>query len=168
VPKHTGGEQGYIDAAEKRAAQQAVADERPVRIGDVEAGRRRSDGSSATRVNSNEEDEEQALGLEGDDDDPNIVTWYGPSKSFRDSTLYIMSSGYLQTRLIFHPDDPENPQNWSMIKKLHVTFCICLITIAVYMGSSIVTPGIMGVMTDLRVAQVPATLSLSLFVAGYG
>ena len=143
VPKHTGGEQGYIDAAEKRAAQQAVADERPVRIGDVEAGRRRSDGSSATRVNSNEEDEEQALGLEGDDDDPNIVTWYGPN-------------------------DPENPQNWSMIKKLHVTFCICLITIAVYMGSSIVTPGIMGVMTDLRVAQVPATLSLSLFVAGYG
>ena len=65
-------------------------------------------------------------------------------------------------------DDPENPQNWSMPKKLHVTFCICLITIAVYMGSSIVTPGIMGIMTDLKVAQVPATLSLSLFVAGYG
>jgi hypothetical protein len=52
IPKHTGGEQGYIDAAEKRAAEQAIADERPVRIGDVERGRRLSDSSNTTRVNS--------------------------------------------------------------------------------------------------------------------
>jgi len=81
VPKHTGGEQGYIDAAEKRAAQQSIADERPVRLGQPEAGRRRSDGSSATRVDTSDEDEEQALGLKDDDDNPNIVTWYGPGES---------------------------------------------------------------------------------------
>lgn len=52
-----------------------------MRLGDAEAGRRRSDGSSATRVDTSDEDDEQALGLEGDDDDPNIVTWYGPGES---------------------------------------------------------------------------------------
>lgn len=66
------------------------------------------------------------------------------------------------------PDDPENPKNWSLFKKCFVTFCICLITISVYSGSSIVSPAIMQVMEQFGVAQVPATLTLSLFVAGYG
>jgi hypothetical protein len=79
IPKHTGGEQGYIDAAEKRAAEQAIADERPVRIGDVERGRRLSDSSNTTRVNSDRNLHDEGLGL-SDDEDPNIVTWYGPGE----------------------------------------------------------------------------------------
>lgn len=58
--------------------------------------------------------------------------------------------------------------NWSPVKKCFVTFCIALITISVYMGSSIVTPGIMGIVEEFGKSQIVATLVLSLFVLGYG
>lgn len=37
-----------------------------------------------------------------------------------------------------------------------------------YIGSAIYTPGVMGVMSEFGVAQVPALLGLTLYVAGYG
>jgi hypothetical protein len=82
VHHHSGGEQGYINAAEKKAERDALASERPVRIGlgDVEAnGRRLSTSSSATRVPTSDDEEIDRLGLD-EDEDPNIVTWYGPSE----------------------------------------------------------------------------------------
>ncbi|KAJ4350693.1 GTPase-activating protein [Ascochyta clinopodiicola] len=68
----------------------------------------------------------------------------------------------------FGPDDPQNPRNWSRGKRFFVTFEICFLTFSVYIGSAIYTPGLMGVMADFGVAQVPATLGLTLYVAGYG
>jgi len=68
----------------------------------------------------------------------------------------------------FEEGDPENPQNWSHAKKFFVTFEICLLTFAVYIGSAIYTPGLEGVMMQFGVSQVAATLGLTLFVAGYG
>jgi len=66
------------------------------------------------------------------------------------------------------PDDPQNPRNWSRAKRFFVTFEICFLTFSVYIGSAIYTPGLMSVMADFGVAQVPATLGLTLYVAGYG
>ncbi|KAJ5111243.1 hypothetical protein N7532_001778 [Penicillium argentinense] len=66
------------------------------------------------------------------------------------------------------PDDPENPQNWSMAKKVFVSTLIWLLTFAIYDGSAIYTPGIPSVSEQLGVSSVAATLGLTLFVAGYG
>ncbi|KAF9695857.1 hypothetical protein EKO04_006252 [Ascochyta lentis] len=68
----------------------------------------------------------------------------------------------------FGPDDPQNPRNWSRGKRFFVTFEICFLTFSVYIGSAIYTPGLMDVMAGFGVAQVPATLGLTLYVAGYG
>ena len=58
--------------------------------------------------------------------------------------------------------------NWSRGKRFLVTGLICLLTFAVYIGSAIYSAGEMGVEMQFHVAQVPATLGLTLFVAGYG
>lgn len=68
----------------------------------------------------------------------------------------------------YGPDDPENPRNWSPAKKYFVTFEICFLTFSIYIGSSIYTAGILGVMQEFGVSQVVATVGLTLFVAGYG
>jgi len=66
------------------------------------------------------------------------------------------------------PNDPDNPQNWSLGKKFFVSFLICLLTTSIYIGSSIYSPGEMEVEQEFGVSQVVATLGLTLFVAGYG
>ncbi|KAI8207232.1 Caffeine resistance protein 5 [Colletotrichum sp. SAR 10_76] len=42
----------------------------------------------------------------------------------------------------FLPGDPENPLNWSLTKKTFATFQICLLTIAIYIGSAIYAAGV--------------------------
>jgi hypothetical protein len=56
----------------------------------------------------------------------------------------------------------------SLVKKSWTTFCIMLITTSVYMGSSIVSPAITEFSSVFGVGSVTATLTLSLFVVGYG
>jgi len=65
-------------------------------------------------------------------------------------------------------DDPENPQNWSLVKKCYLTGLIMLMTSSVYMGSSIYSPAVMQAVEYFGVGQVTATLGISLFVVGYG
>jgi DHA1 family multidrug resistance protein-like MFS transporter len=65
-------------------------------------------------------------------------------------------------------DDPANPQNWSLGKKLFVTFQICLYTTAVYMGSSIYSPAEFGVMERFGVNIQLASMGLSMYVLAYG
>jgi DHA1 family multidrug resistance protein-like MFS transporter len=65
------------------------------------------------------------------------------------------------------PDDPENPQNWSTVKKFFVTFEITFLTFSVYIGSAIYSSGIEDVTRVFGVSQVAATLGLTLFVLGY-
>ncbi|KAK3116490.1 GTPase-activating protein [Teratosphaeriaceae sp. CCFEE 6253] len=105
-----------------------------------------SDHSSQTRVASEDPQINHASGVKVDPEkgrDLHIVSWYGD-------------------------DDPENPMNWSLLKKVFVTFEICLLTTSVYIGSSIYSAGTQSVMASFGVSQVAATLGLSLFVAGYG
>ncbi|THY16582.1 MFS general substrate transporter [Aureobasidium pullulans] len=64
-------------------------------------------------------------------------------------------------------DDPANPQNWSSVKKVFVTFLICFLTVNIYIGSAIYTGGEQGVMEKFHVSQTVATLGLTLFVLGY-
>lgn len=65
-------------------------------------------------------------------------------------------------------DDPENPMNWSLPKKVFVTGEVCLLTTSVYIDSVIYRAGIGTVVLDFGVSQIAATLGLTLFVAGYG
>lgn len=65
-------------------------------------------------------------------------------------------------------DDPENPYNWSFAYKLYVTWLMFLMTMTVYMGSSIVSPVIPQMAEYFHVSEVVTALSLSLFVCGYG
>ncbi|SPO28998.1 probable FLR1 - Putative H+ antiporter involved in multidrug resistance [Ustilago trichophora] len=64
--------------------------------------------------------------------------------------------------------DPDNPQNWSWSEKAFVAGLICLYTFTVYLGSSIYTPSVMGVMQQFKVSYAAANLGLALFVFGYG
>ncbi|KAE8153979.1 major facilitator superfamily domain-containing protein [Aspergillus avenaceus] len=68
----------------------------------------------------------------------------------------------------YGPDDSENPQNWTTTKKFLVSCQIWLLTFAIYIGSSIYTPGIEGVSMQFGVSRVASTLGLTLFVLGYG
>ncbi|KAJ7184383.1 major facilitator superfamily domain-containing protein [Mycena filopes] len=65
------------------------------------------------------------------------------------------------------PDDPANPKNWSMKKKVFVAGCISYLTFAMYIGSAIYTASIPGIMEEFHVGLVRATLGLTLYVFGY-
>lgn len=66
------------------------------------------------------------------------------------------------------PDDPENPYNWPLWQKVIFAFQIAFLTVSVYMGSAIYTPGVDVLMADLNISRVKATLPLTMFVIGYG
>ncbi|WWC66124.1 uncharacterized protein I206_100024 [Kwoniella pini CBS 10737] len=80
---------------------------------------------------------------QGTKDDPTLVTWYSD-------------------------DDPENPQNWSTGYKSFVALQMSFLTFAVYIGSSIYSSGIEGVMAQFTVSQTTALVGLTVFVLGYG
>ncbi|WFD01215.1 hypothetical protein MYAM1_003977 [Malassezia yamatoensis] len=65
-------------------------------------------------------------------------------------------------------DDPECPYNWSFLYKCWVNLLLFTMTMSIYMGSSIVSPGIPDLAQQFGVSRVVATLSMSLFVWAYG
>ncbi|KAM0453098.1 hypothetical protein ACHAPV_009213 [Trichoderma viride] len=65
-------------------------------------------------------------------------------------------------------DDHENPQNWSSRKKLFVVLQIYLYTLAVYIGSAIITPSQPFIEARFGVSPEVASMGLSLYVLGYG
>ncbi|KAK4686128.1 MFS transporter, DHA1 family, multidrug resistance protein, partial [Tremellales sp. Uapishka_1] len=140
------GEKGEKRASSPKKKEQQSSHNNDGTSEDAAPGREgpRRSSSQATRVEGEDvergDDEPEA---EDEKEDPNMVTWYGP-------------------------DDPENPLNWRLLKKCWVTFCIMLITVTVYMGSSIYSPGVTGAVEYFGLGQVTVTLGLSLFVAGYG
>lgn len=68
----------------------------------------------------------------------------------------------------YDTDDAENPQNWSLRKKMFVQFIICYYTLAVYIGSAIYAPSEAGVVEQFGVSVTASTLGLSLYVLAYG
>jgi MFS transporter, DHA1 family, multidrug resistance protein len=65
-------------------------------------------------------------------------------------------------------DDPENPQNWSSIKKGFVIFILCSYTWTVYCAGPIYATAEEGVKQQFKVSPVAASLGLSLYVLAYG
>jgi MFS transporter, DHA1 family, multidrug resistance protein len=65
-------------------------------------------------------------------------------------------------------DDPENPLNWTSLRRASVTALICVYTFIVYLSSAIYTTSEYGVMEEFGVDETGAALGLSLFVLGYG
>lgn len=68
----------------------------------------------------------------------------------------------------YYTDDPENPHNWSNLRRASVTTLICLYTFVVYMASAIYTTSETGVMAEFGASKIQAALGLSLYVLGYG
>ncbi|SCU88402.1 LADA_0E09934g1_1 [Lachancea dasiensis] len=66
------------------------------------------------------------------------------------------------------PNDPEHPFNWSKGKKALVVIEIMILTCVTYMGASIYTPGQDYIQEEFGVGHVVGTLSLSMYVLGYG
>lgn len=101
----------------------------------------------ATKLGSNEkpttEEDVEGPPTSMTEPDPYLVDWYGP-------------------------DDLFNPLNWSRWKKYMFVSQLMLLTTSVYMGSSIVSPGIPYIAQYFGVGRVVATLSLTLFVVAYG
>ncbi|KAG8361992.1 putative transporter [Fusarium venenatum] len=90
--------------------------------------------------------EEGSTSVEFDDNvdnDPNIVNWDGP-------------------------DDPENPQNWSMKKKTITVIIVSSVTFVTPLASSIFAPSIEQVMTEFHStnSQV-ASFIVSVYLLGY-
>ncbi|TRM59986.1 major facilitator superfamily domain-containing protein [Schizophyllum amplum] len=61
-----------------------------------------------------------------------------------------------------------SPLNWSVAKKSFVTFDLCFLTFAVYVGSSIYSPGIDDFAQQFGTSVTVATLGMTLFAFGYG
>ncbi|PWN22235.1 putative FLR1-putative H+ antiporter [Microstroma glucosiphilum] len=104
---------------------------------------RRTSGAQSGDEEKNQKNLPNAHEDDAEGRDPYIVDWYGP-------------------------DDPQNPLNWSQPKKAFVTSLLCYLTFSVYAGSSIVTPGLEDFAAKHQVGVVVATLSLTLYVLGYG
>lgn len=68
----------------------------------------------------------------------------------------------------YYTDDPENPHNWTNLRRAMVTVIICIYTFVVYTSSAIYTTSESGVMAEFGVNDTQAALGLALFVLGYG
>ncbi|CEH13392.1 Synaptic vesicle transporter SVOP and related transporters (major facilitator superfamily) [Ceraceosorus bombacis] len=68
----------------------------------------------------------------------------------------------------YSDSDSENPRNWPLPYKIWVTAQICMATTAIYMGSAIISPVTEDLMTDLNCGRTAASLTITLFVWGYG
>lgn len=68
----------------------------------------------------------------------------------------------------YSTDDPENPQNWSFRKKIIVVTQIYFYTLAVYIGSAIITPSQPYIEEIFHVNAQEASMGLSMYVLGYG
>lgn len=66
------------------------------------------------------------------------------------------------------PDDPENPYNWPFYHRIFIVFQIGFLTLSVYIGSAIYTPGIEDIEREFGIGRVLSTLPLTMFVIGYG
>lgn len=65
-------------------------------------------------------------------------------------------------------NDPENPYNWSLTQKTVLLLMIMFLTVSIYVGSAVYTPGIDELMLRFNVTRTVATVPLTTFVIGYG
>ena len=98
------------------------------------------EGRSQTEVPSDEDVSSESDGIKKE---VSLVTWYSDS-------------------------DPENPHNWSFLKKMWVAALLLVYTISVYIGSSVYTASEPDIVEIFGVSDIAAALGLSLYVVAYG
>ena len=64
------------------------------------------------------------------------------------------------------PEDPENPRNWPMWKRVYHTSVPATLCFAVTFGTSVYTPGYPDVAKEFHVSSTAAVLPLSLYTLG--
>lgn len=78
---------------------------------------------------------------------------------------------YLNNRLLVcwdGADDPSNPRNWPVWKRIMATIIICACTASQYMGGAIVTTEQHAIQEYFDTSWVRVQLGITLFVWGYG
>src|SRR5437667_2382171 len=65
------------------------------------------------------------------------------------------------------PDDPLNPLNWSLRKRISATVWLSLTTFVVTFASSVFSSGVRAVAAEFHISTEVATLGTSLFVLGF-
>ncbi|KAI9735911.1 MAG: hypothetical protein M1834_001377 [Cirrosporium novae-zelandiae] len=66
------------------------------------------------------------------------------------------------------PDDPENPYNWSLSRRIYNTTIPAILAFVTSLSSSIYTPGVVDVAARFNVSLTAALLGLSLYTLGLG
>ncbi|KAI1432785.1 cycloheximide resistance protein [Xylaria sp. CBS 124048] len=95
------------------------------------------------KTNSDEEDEEEEEEEEESENDPNIVWWDGD-------------------------DDPQNPLNWSTLRKTLNCGCVSFQTFVTPLASSIFAPGVPLVLEEFHSDSLEiATFVVSVYLLGY-
>jgi DHA1 family multidrug resistance protein-like MFS transporter len=98
------------------------------------------EGQTASETASNQFTPTESNSLE---DSHTLVTWYADN-------------------------DPDNPHNWSVTKKMWIGLLILLYTVSVYIGSSLYTASVEDITHIFGVSETASLLGLSLYVIGYG
>lgn len=65
-------------------------------------------------------------------------------------------------------DDSDNPQNWTLKKKLWTALVLLLYTFAAYIGASIYSASLVGISEAFHVSETAAAVGFTLYVVGYG
>ncbi len=78
------------------------------------------------------------------------------------------ADGVPYTMVAFEPNDPDNPKNWTRLKKWWITMVVAVTCLVVALCSSVITPGIQGVVDEFNVSREVALLSITVFVVGFG
>ncbi|RFU75699.1 polyamine transporter 4 [Trichoderma arundinaceum] len=69
--------------------------------------------------------------------------------------------------LAFGENDPANPKNWSLLRRLFITFIWISGNLVVSVSSSIFSSGAQAISEEFKVGTEVVTLGVSLFVVGY-
>ena len=68
----------------------------------------------------------------------------------------------------FEPNDPDNPKNWSKLKKWWITMVVAVTCLVVALCSSVITAGVDQVAREFEISREVALLSITVFVIGFG
>lgn len=67
----------------------------------------------------------------------------------------------------FAEDDPDRPLNWPMWKRVLIKAIATLNIVVITWGSSAISPALAPICEEFHIGQVPATLTISLYVTGF-
>ncbi|GAA6043398.1 hypothetical protein JCM8097_008571 [Rhodosporidiobolus ruineniae] len=77
------------------------------------------------------------------------------------ANLVRLASGYAA-------NDPENPLNWSLFRRLWVSAAIRYYTFAIYIGGGLISPAYRDIEKSFDVNEETTVLTMSLFIFAYG